>query len=150
MGAPTEDIGMDNVKRYTAAEVRFSTQGGSFVRTEDYDFHVDLLRRELSSSEVCRKENYEGAYLLREKCEQLTADQSDLITALNEILRVTPLGSEAFGIAALVLGELGVTKEPSDDIPDFTPGSGNKSRRRAEALGIDYDAVLRKSAPTDE
>lgn len=28
---------MDNVKRYTATEVRFSTQGGSFVRAADFD-----------------------------------------------------------------------------------------------------------------
>lgn len=27
----------------------------------------------------------------------------------------------------------------ADDVPDFTPGNGNKARRRAEALGIDYD-----------
>lgn len=28
---------MDNVKRYTATEVRFSTQGGSFVRAADFE-----------------------------------------------------------------------------------------------------------------
>jgi len=42
------------------------------------------------------------------------AEVKSLITALNEILRVTPMGVEAFGIAALVLGELGVSKEPSN------------------------------------
>lgn len=31
-----------------------------------------------------------------------------------------------------------------DDVPDFSPGAGNKARRRAEALGIDYDAAMRK------
>lgn len=41
----------------------------------------------------------------------LIAENEELITALNEILRVTPMGVEAFGIAALVLGELGVSKE---------------------------------------
>lgn len=29
----------------------------------------------------------------------------------------------------------------NDDVPDFTPGNGNKARRRAEALGIDYNAA---------
>lgn len=31
-----------------------------------------------------------------------------------------------------------------DDIPDFTPGNGNSARRRAESLGIDYDAAMSK------
>jgi hypothetical protein len=31
-----------------------------------------------------------------------------------------------------------------DDIPDFTPGNGNSARRRAESLGIDYDAAMAK------
>ena len=43
--------------------------------------------------------------------EALKAQNDELVTALNEILRVTPMGVEAFGIAALVLGELGVSKE---------------------------------------
>ena len=43
---------------------------------------------------------------------RLQAENEELITALNEILRVTPMGVEAFGIAALVLGELGVSKDP--------------------------------------
>ena len=43
----------------------------------------------------------------------LKAEIDELVTALNEILRVTPMGNEAFGIAALVLGELGVSKETS-------------------------------------
>lgn len=29
-----------------------------------------------------------------------------------------------------------------DEIPDFGGGSGNKARRRAEALGIDYEAAM--------
>ena len=36
-----------------------------------------------------------------------------------------------------------------DDIPDFTPGNGNKARRRAEELGIDYDAAVKKEAGGD-
>ena len=31
-----------------------------------------------------------------------------------------------------------------DEIPDFGGGSGNKARRRAESMGIDYDAAMRK------
>lgn len=31
-----------------------------------------------------------------------------------------------------------------DEIPDFGGGSGNKARRRAELLGIDYDAAMGK------
>lgn len=31
------------------------------------------------------------------------------------------------------------------DIPDFTPGNGNKARRRAAALGIDYDTAAKVS-----
>ncbi len=42
--------------------------------------------------------------------ERMKAENEELITALNEILHVTPMGVEAFGIAALVLGELGVPK----------------------------------------
>lgn len=45
----------------------------------------------------------------------LETENEALITALNEILAVTPMGVEAFGIAALVLGELGVSKEVGHD-----------------------------------
>jgi hypothetical protein len=45
--------------------------------------------------------------------DQLKAENEVLVSAMNEILRVTPMGVEAFGIAALVLGELGVSKEAS-------------------------------------
>lgn len=34
------------------------------------------------------------------------------------------------------------------DVPDFTPGNGNKARRRASALGIDYDAAMGKEVPS--
>ncbi len=37
---------------------------------------------------------------------ELKAEVEALVSAMNEILRVTPMGVEAFGIAALVLGEL--------------------------------------------
>ncbi|WP_439864909.1 hypothetical protein [Pseudomonas antarctica] len=37
---------------------------------------------------------------------ELKAENEALVSALNEILQVTPMGVEAFGIAALVLGEL--------------------------------------------
>lgn len=43
--------------------------------------------------------------------DQLKAENEELVTAMNEILRATPMGLEAFGIAALALGELGVNKE---------------------------------------
>lgn len=32
------------------------------------------------------------------------------------------------------------------DIPDFTPGNGNRARRRAAELGIDYDAATAKGS----
>lgn len=48
-----------------------------------------------------------------EQIEQIKAENEALVNALNDILRVTPMGVEAFGIAALVLGELGVIKEAS-------------------------------------
>ena len=35
---------------------------------------------------------------------------------------------------------------PEYEIPDFEPGSGNKARRRAEALGIEYESTMRKEA----
>lgn len=37
---------------------------------------------------------------------KLKTERASLIDALTEILRITPLGSEPFGIAALVIGEL--------------------------------------------
>lgn len=37
---------------------------------------------------------------------ELKAENEALLSAMNEILRVTPMGVEAFDIAALVLGEL--------------------------------------------
>lgn len=49
---------------------------------------------------------------------QLKAQRDALVDAMNEILRVTPLGSEAFGIAALVLGELDA---------DATTGKGEQA-----------------------
>lgn len=52
-----------------------------------------------------------SAETLKAERDQLKAENDDLIAALNEILRVTPMGVEAFGIAALVMGELGVSKE---------------------------------------
>ena len=48
--------------------------------------------------------------LLAER-DQLKAENEAMVIALNEILRVTPMGVEAFDIAALVLGEMGVSKE---------------------------------------
>lgn len=46
------------------------------------------------------------ANLLETERDQLKAENEALVSALNDILRVTPMGVEAFGIAALVLGEL--------------------------------------------
>lgn len=37
-----------------------------------------------------------------------------------------------------------------DEIPDFGGGSGNKARRRAESLGINYDAAMRKDPLADK
>lgn len=41
-----------------------------------------------------------------------------------------------------VAGYRVATAKADEDIPDFTPGNGNTARRRAEALGLDYDAAL--------
>lgn len=41
-----------------------------------------------------------------------------------------------------VAGYRAATAKADEDIPDFTPGNGNTARRRAEALGLDYDAAL--------
>lgn len=46
-----------------------------------------------------------------DQLKKLMAENEELVTALNDILRVTSMGVEAFGIAALALGELGVSKE---------------------------------------
>lgn len=43
---------------------------------------------------------------LRAERDQLKAENEALVSAMNDILRVTPMGVEAFGLAALVLGEL--------------------------------------------
>jgi hypothetical protein len=43
--------------------------------------------------------------------DKLKAENESLIAGMNEILRVTPMGVEAFGIAALVIGELCVIQE---------------------------------------
>lgn len=37
-----------------------------------------------------------------------------------------------------------VERAGTDEIPDFGGGSGNKARRRAGALGIDYESVMGK------
>lgn len=39
-----------------------------------------------------------------------------------------------------------VLVDAGGDIPDFTPGKGNRARRRAQALGVDYDAAMLKEA----
>lgn len=44
-------------------------------------------------------------------------------------------------------GPVECVRDCPDCIPDFTPGNGNKARRRAEELGIDYDAATAKKAP---
>ncbi|WP_454864558.1 hypothetical protein [Pseudomonas rhizophila] len=45
---------------------------------------------------------------LADQVKQLKAENEEMVAALNQILRVTPMGVEAFGIAALVLGEMGI------------------------------------------
>ncbi|RJX83474.1 hypothetical protein [Pseudomonas sp. LS-2] len=56
-----------------------------------------------------------GRHIARTERDQLKAENEALVIALNDILRVTPMGVEAFGIAALALGELGVSNEDSHD-----------------------------------
>ncbi|UXV21041.1 ead/Ea22-like family protein [Pseudomonas fluorescens] len=43
---------------------------------------------------------------IQQERDQLKVECEALVSAMNDILRVTPMGVEAFGIAALVLGEL--------------------------------------------
>jgi hypothetical protein len=139
---------MDNVKRYTTAEIRYETQGGRFVRAEDFEamktiayavqgagvvelnLQIEQLKAELYAAkefqpigEACLANRGELRAMLglstpgenlHEVVKALKAGHVELVDAMNEILRVTPLGSEAFGIAALVLGELGVTKESKE------------------------------------
>lgn len=73
------------------------------------------LVAELGKIDADRKACWAEFKIQGRSIDQLKSENDELVTALNEILRVTPLGAEAFGIAALVLGELGVSKEPSHD-----------------------------------
>lgn len=76
--------------------------------------------------DACLAENCNDARAFRKACDALfdvctietiaglVEQQEALVSALNEILKVTPMEVEAFGIAALALGELGVSKESSN------------------------------------
>lgn len=48
---------------------------------------------------------------------QLKAENEALVDAMNQIIRATNLGDEAFGIACLVLGELSADAAKSKDAP---------------------------------
>jgi hypothetical protein len=72
------------------------------------------------------------------ECDQLKAENEALRKALTYI-RDTSDDWHVCEKAADALAD-----GASGDIPDFTPGTGNKARRRAEALGIDYDAAMGK------
>jgi len=71
--------------------------------------HTSMLMTE--HEQVMDQISQQGRDALLAEIRQLKVQNDELITALNEILRVTPMGVEAFSIAALVLGELGVSKE---------------------------------------
>lgn len=71
----------------------------------------DQLKVELEKVKADRKACWEEFKVQGRQLDRIKAERDDLEAAMNEILRVTKLGSEAFGIAALVLGELGVIKE---------------------------------------
>lgn len=152
---------MDNVKRYTATEVRFSTQGGSFVRAEDF--------------EALKAEN-ERLHLDKDRIDALEANFWDVRHTCNPIgdsgdnsTSIEIVGSWMAQPRERVIGEdynenlraaidqaMHAPADPParpeyefDDIPDFTPGSGNKARRRAESMGIDYDAAMKKKDSPD-
>lgn len=73
----------------------------------------DQLKAELEKAELIGRIacNFDGYKAVLDERDQLKAENEELATAMSEILRVTPMGLEAFGIAALALGELGVNKE---------------------------------------
>jgi len=77
-------------------------------------------------------------------------------TAVSELLRgvvpTAPADHDAPRQARLLRAEVARLRQQSsagDEIPDFTPGSGNKARRRAEALGITIvrPGLFRQAAP---
>lgn len=72
------------------------------------------------------------------ECDQVKAENEALRSALRPLLAhwvdVKPGESVNIDNARAAIG--------TDDIPDFTPGNGNKARRRAEALGVDYDEAM--------
>lgn len=69
------------------------------------------LKVELKNIKSDRKACWEEFKVQGRYIDQLKTENEAMVTALNEILRVTPMGVEAFGIAALVLGEMGVSKD---------------------------------------
>lgn len=152
---------MDNVKRYTATEVRFSTQGGSFVRAEDFEalkaenalLHLDKDRIDALES---------GYWDVRHSSHPIadTGDSSSCVEIIGHWMdkpteRVIGEDYNENLRAAIDQAMKAPAYPPArpeyefDDIPDFTPGSGNKARRRAESMGIDYDAAMKKKDSPD-
>jgi hypothetical protein len=107
-------IDMDRMAGFNADDARFIAAANPVAVLE---LIAEIERLRDSHEQICA--NYNKVSFASEErgkqIDQLKAENEALVTALNDILRVTPMSVEAFGIAALVLGELGVSKEASHD-----------------------------------
>lgn len=110
---------------------------GAFLRQDAYDLanftehmcrEVQATRGKLDELGALRKdaERYRWLSQVSTMAEQLAPDTIDAAIALHQAIAGKDI--------------------PGDEIPDFTPGNGNKARRRAEELGIDYDAAMTNEA----
>lgn len=73
-------------------------------------------------------------------CEKLKAESEAQIAELRKALTYIRDTSDDWHVCEKAADAL---VDAGGDIPDFTPGNGNKARRRAEALGVDHDAAMR-------
>lgn len=70
---------MDEVKRYTATEVRFSTQGGSFVLEADFVARETALREELADFRSMLSNNSKVIDRVLEEKAELRTDASKIL-----------------------------------------------------------------------
>jgi hypothetical protein len=67
------------------------------------------------------------------ECEKLRGLLAETLRYIDDETATAAMMSR---LAARIDNALSQQAEPDDDVPDFTPGNGNKARRRMEALGI--------------